>query len=132
MDGDNDSADDYYTSDNDFDLKEQQQTAQGRVPFRGLKNKVASDHDKDAARFFFLSSNYNLLSLFKTSTSTTFIFSTVTSTLTSATVQTCASAAQFISTTACRRRRTAEDFVPVAALAVSSSPVEPYFNILNY
>lgn len=103
IDDDVDSID-YNTSNDDFNLNDEQ--SQGRIPFQGLKNKIALD-DKDA-RLFFLSSSYNFLSLFRTSTSTTFIFSTVTSTLTSATIRTCAAAAQFIggaAAPACRRRR---------------------------
>ena len=125
LDDDND-VDDYSTSDDDlnFNLNAEAES-RGRVPYRGLKKKVVAD-DKDA-RLFFLSSlsSYNWLSLFRTSTSTTFIFSTVTSTLTSATVVTCAASSQFISTTACRRRRSVEEFAALQQGRVDDVAIKP-------
>jgi hypothetical protein len=115
-DDDNDS--DYYTSDDDLNMNEE---ALARVPFRGLKKKVVDDKD---ARFFFLSSSYNFLSLFRTSTSTTYIFTTVTSTLTSASIKTCAASSQFISTTACRRRRYLEEIDAVKQDRIAVSPTQ--------
>ena len=107
------SVGDDYTLDEDFN-----EGVLGRIPFQGLRNKVV---DNNNARLFF-----GNLNLFRTSTSTATVLTTVTSTFTSTSVVTCASAAQFVAgtaATACRRRRSVDDFV--AAALVAPSPVEP-------
>lgn len=120
---DEDNSDDYLSSSN------WNGEIEGRAPFRVLQNKVALDKE---GRFFFFAnsnsnsfSNYNLLSLLRTSTSTTTILATVTSTLTSATVISCASAAQFIATTACRRRRYAAEMIDSIQEDPSPSIISP-------
>ena len=93
-----------------------------RAPVQGLKTNAAAAAAAAAAvnnkeaRLFFLS---NMLNLLRTSTSTTIIISTVTSTITSAEVKTCAGSAQFIATTACRRRRSVDDLADAALVAPS-------------
>ena len=87
-----------------------------RAPVQGVKTNAAAAVDNKEARLFFLS---NMLNLLRTSTSTTIIISTVTSTITSAEVKTCAGAAQFIATTACRRRRSVDDLADAALVAPS-------------
>ena len=112
-----DGSDDYSSDAADFDI--QSEDVQGRVPFQGLKNRIVANNND--GRFLF--GSYNFFSLLRTSTSTATVLTTVTSTITSATVKTCAGSAQFIATTACRRRRSVEDFA--AAAIVAPSPVEP-------
>lgn len=101
-----------YSSD-DYIFNEQ---ALGRAPVQGLKTKPVVDNNKEARLFF------NMLNIFGTSTTTKIIISTVTSTLTSATVKTCAGSAQFIggtAATACRRRRSVDEITDAAIVAPS-------------
>lgn len=114
-------SDPYYPSESFIHWNDEQ--IQGRSPllYRGSNKEVVdgsnSKHQQHQEDRLFLPgystktySNFNLLSLLRTSTLTTTVLSTVTSTLTSVTVQTCAASAQFIATTACRRRRYAKIF----------------------
>lgn len=112
-----DGSDVDYSSD-DFILNEE---ILGRAPVQGFKTNAVAAVDNKEARLFFLN---NLLNLLRTSTSTKIIISTVTSTITSATVKTCAGSAQFLATTACRRRRSVDDFA-ADGVFVAPSPVEP-------
>jgi len=110
-----DGIDDYSS---DYNLNEE---VQGRTPVFGFNKKVVNDY-KDS-RFLFGNNNLlNFLRMMSIVTNTVLV--TTTSTITSATVKTCADASQFSATTACRRRRSVIDDFMADAL-VAPSPVEP-------
>ena len=112
-----DGSDDYLPDDS----SNWNEDIQGRAPaLLGLNNKNSVANDKDG-RFLF--GNNNFLNFLRMSIATKTILTTVTSTITSATVKTCAGAAQFSATTACRRRRSVDDLADVAMVAPSQ--VEP-------
>jgi hypothetical protein len=140
MDYEVDDADDYPSENSDWNGQVQGRSQMYQL---GSKNKIIDSKHQQDGRLFFPGystktyNNFNLLSLFRTSISTTTVLSTVTSTLTSVTVKTCASAAQFISQTACRRRRYAKIFKELMndrpdAVIVSPSQVQPYVTLFIY